>query len=177
MSSRSLFRFAGWAAILSVVFSFGMFAFVEGGRGGLFMVVSIIASFFSVVVFYTLYVLHRPQSAGLSLAMIMCGVLALILETIGTGPQTTLGIVTNVIYGVSFLLVGYLGFGNSQMPRWIAICAYVVGASCVAFGGLTALGQTDLAGAIEMVQFLSWIAWSVGILIRFSFSKTALATA
>ncbi len=177
MSHKSLFRFAGWSAILSVLFSFGMFALIESGRGGLFTIVSIIASLFSVVVFYALYVLHRPQAAGLSLAMLALAVLGLILENIGTGPATPLGEITNVIYGVAFLLAGYLGFGHAQMPRWIAICACVAGAACVALGVANALGLEPLAGAAEMLQFVAWIAWSVGILIRFSFSKTELATA
>lgn len=177
MSNRSLFRFAGWSAILSVAFSFAMFAFVGGGRGGMFMVVSIIASFFSAVVFYALYVFYRPQSAAVSLAMLVCGVLALVLENIGSGPETTLGVITNIIYGVSFLLIGYLGVGNSQMPRWLTICAFVVGASCILFGISNALGLSTLGGITQMLQFVSWIVWSVGILIRFAFSKAVPATA
>ena len=177
MSNRSLFRFAGWSAILSVVFSFAMFALVEGGRGGAFMAVSIIASFFSAVVFYALYVFHRPQNAALSLVMLVCGVLALVLENIGSGPATPLGVITNVIYGASFLLVSYLGLGNPQMPRWLAICAGVVGASCILFGLSNALGLSSLGGIIEMLQFVSWIAWSVGFLISFAFARPLPATA
>ncbi len=177
MSNNSLFKFAGWSAILSVVFSFAMFAFVDGGRGGMFMVVSIVASVFSAVVFYALYVLHRPQSAGLSMAMLALAVLGLILENIGTGPETPLGVVTNIIYGMAFILAGYLGFGNSQMPRWIALCAYVAGAGCIIFGIANAIGQASLANIGELVQFVGWVAWSVGILIRFSLSKTQLSAA
>ncbi len=177
MSNRSLFRFAGWSAILSVVFSFAMFAFVQGGRGGMFMAVSIIASFFSAVVFYALYVFHRPQSAALSLAMLVCGILALVLENVGSGPETTLGVITNIIYGASFLLVGYLGVGNSHMPRWLAICAFVVGASCILFGLANALRLSTLGSITEMLQFASWIVWSVGILISFAFAKALPATA
>lgn len=177
MSNRSLFRFAGWSAILSVVFSFAMFALVGGGRGGMFMVVSIIASFFSAVVFGALYVFHRPQSAAVSLAMLVCGILALVLENIGSGPETTLGVVTNIIYGTSFLLVGYLGLGSFQMPRWLALCAYVVGVSCILFGISNALRSSTLGSISEMLQFASWIVWSVGILIRFAFAKAVPATA
>ena len=69
MSHTSLFRFAGWSSILSILFSFGMFALISGGRGGAFMVVSIIASLFTLVVFYALFVFHRSQAATMSLAM------------------------------------------------------------------------------------------------------------
>ncbi|HNB52457.1 MAG TPA: hypothetical protein PK530_10960 [Anaerolineales bacterium] len=177
MSNKNLFNFAGWSAILSVVFSFAMFAFVGGGRGGMFMVVSIIASFFSAVVFYALYVLHRPQSSSLSMVMFGLAILGLVLENIGTGPNTPLGVVTNSIYGVAFILAGYLGFGSSQMPRWIAICAFAAGVGCIVLGMANAIGQASLANVGELLQFVAWIAWSVGILLRFSFSKAQLATA
>lgn len=164
MSNNNLFRFAGWSAILSIVFSFAMFAFIGGGRGGAFMAVSMVASFFTAAVLYGLYVFHRSQAATLSLAMLICAVVGLILENIGTGPATPLGMVTSIIYGATFLLVGYLGYGNPQMPRWLAILAYVVGGASLAVAVATALGQTALGeNVFAMIQFFAWIVWSVGI--------------
>ena len=177
MSNKNLFVFAGWSAILSVAFSMGMYAFDEGVRGGLFLAVSLVAYFFAAVVFYALYVFHRPQSALLSLIMMVCGIVGMVMEGIGSGPGTPLAVVSNALYAASFLLIGYLGFGNSQMPRWVAICAYAVGVSSLASAILTAVGQASLAETLGLVFLVAWIVWSVGILIKFSFSKTALATA
>lgn len=176
MSNKSLFRFAGWSAILSIVFSFAMFAFVSGGRGGMFMAVSIIAAIFTAAVLYGLYVFHRPQAATLSLAMLVIGVVGLILENIAQGPETTLGMITGIVYGVAFLLVGYLGYGAPRMPRWLAIMAYVIGIS----GLLAAVGTAIGLAAFEYMfylQFLTWIAWSIGIWRWFTSSKTVVATA
>jgi hypothetical protein len=177
MSNTNLYRFAGWSAILSILFSFGMFALIGGGRGGAFMVVSIIAALFTLVVFYALYVFHRSQAATLSLAMLVCGIVGLTLENIGAGPDTPLGMVTSVVYGATFLLIGYLGYGNAEMPRWLAISAYVVGFASLATAGASALGQVGVASAVPMLLFVAWIAWSIGIWRWFTSSKTVVATA
>lgn len=177
MSNTNLFRFAGWSAILSILFSFGMFALIGGGRGGAFMVVSIIAALFTFLALYGVYVFHRSQAATLSLAMLVCGAVGLILENLGMGPDTPMGMVTSAIYGTTFLLVGYLGYGNAQMPRWLAICAYVVGFASLATAGASALGQVSVASTVPMVLFLAWIAWSIGIWRFFTSSKTVTATA
>ncbi|MCC6297945.1 MAG: hypothetical protein IT314_01515 [Anaerolineales bacterium] len=176
MSNTNLFRFAGWSAILSILFSFGMFALLGDGRGGAFMVVSIIATLFSLVTLYGVCVFHRPQAPALSLAMLVCAVVGMILENLGSGPDTPMGMATNVIYGTTFLLVGYLGYGNAQMPRWLAISAYVVGFSSLVTAVASALGQISVTSAVPMVLFLAWIAWSIGIWRFFTASKTITAT-
>ena len=177
MSNTSLFRFAGWSAILSILFSFGMFALISGGRGGAFMVVSIIASLFTLVVLYALFVFHRSQAATLSLAMLVCGIVGMTLENIGAGPDTPLGMVTSVVYGATFLLIGYLGYSNAQMPHWLAISAYVVGIASLATAGASAVGQAGVTDIIPMVMFVAWIAWSIGIWRWFVSPATAIATA
>lgn len=175
MSNTNLFRFAGWSAILSILFSFAMFAFIGGGRGGMFLVANIIAFFFTAVVFYSLFIFHRPQSATLSLLILVIGILGLVLELIGSGPETPLGIITSVIYGSTYLLIGYLGYGNAQMPRWLAICGYVVGGALLVMAGAFALGQTVLANNVfSMLMFAAWIVWSVGIWRFFTSSKTVV---
>jgi hypothetical protein len=174
MSNTSLFRFSGWSAILSILFSFGMFALIGGGRGGAFMVVSIIAALFTLVVYYGLFVFHRPQAATLSLVMLVCGIVAMILENLGTGPDTPMGMVVNVIYGATFLLIGYLGYGNAQMPRWMAVCAYVVGVASLATVVASALGQVSVTSTVPMVLFVAWLAWSIGIWRFFTSSKTVV---
>lgn len=178
MSNANLYRLAGWSAILSILVSFGMFALIGGGRSVVFMVVSITAALFTLIALYGVYVFHRPQAPALSLAMLVCAAVGLTLENLGMGPDTPMGMVTNVIYGTTFLLVGYLGYGNAQMPRWLAISAYVVGFASLATAGASALGQVGVASAVPMVLFVAWIAWSVGIWLWFlRQAKTALATA
>lgn len=177
MSNTNLYRVAGWSAILSILFSFGMFVLIGGGRGGAFMVVSIIAGLFTIIALYGVYVFHRPQAPALSLAMLVCAAVGLILENLGMGPDTPMGMVTSVIYGTTFLLVGYLGYGNAQMPRWLAICAYVVGFASLATAVASALGQVSVASTVPLVLFVAWIAWSVGIWRFFTSSKSVAATA
>ena len=109
--------------------------------------------------------------------MLVCAAVGLILENLGMGPDTPMGMVTSVIYGTTFLLVGYLGYGNAQMPRSLAICAYVVGVASLATAGASALGQVGVPSAVPMLLFFAWIAWSVGIWRFFTSSKTVAATA
>lgn len=175
MSNTNLYRFAGWSAILSILTSFGMFALIGGGRGGAFMVVSIIAALFTLAALYGVYVFHRPQAPALSLAMLVFAIVGLTLENLGMGPDTPMGMVTSVIYGTTFLLVGYLGYGNAQMPRWLAVCAYVVGFASLATAVASALGQVGAASTVPMVLFVAWIAWSVGIWRFFTSSKSVVA--
>ncbi|MEW6086082.1 MAG: hypothetical protein AB1607_15930 [Chloroflexota bacterium] len=175
MSNTNLYRFAGWSAILSILTSFGMFALIGDGRGGAFMVVSIIAALFTLAALYGVYVFHRPQAPALSLAMLVFAIVGLTLENLGMGPDTPMGMVTSVIYGTTFLLVGYLGYGNAQMPRWLAVCAYVVGFASLATAVASALGQVGAASTVPMVLFVAWIAWSVGIWRFFTSSKSVVA--
>lgn len=179
MTNNNLFRFAGWSAILSIVLSFGMFGVIMatgGERNVAFIAVSVVAAVFTAVAPYALYVFHRPQSAMISLAMLVCVIVGLVLENFGTGPGTTLGMFTNVVYGAGFLLIGYLGFGTKQMPRWIAIFAYLVGFTALAAAGAVAIGQTALAeNVLSMLVFLAWIVWSVGLAILFLSRKLTTA--
>ena len=176
MSNNNLYRFAGWSAILSIVFSFAMFGLVGEGRNAVFIAVSIIASVFTAIVLYGLYVFHRSQSAVVSLVMLACGVIGLVLENLGTGPEGSLFVLTNGIYSVAFLLIGYLGFGNAIMPRWLAILAYVCGLATLGMAGAFALGQPDLGeNVFGMFQFLAWVVWSIGICRLFLSSKLAMA--
>ena len=165
MSNQNLFRYAGWSALLSVLFSLGLFGVLmatNGDRGMLFNGIFIIASLFSVIVFYGLYVFHRPQAAMPSLLMLIVGVVGLVLEGFGSGPGSPLTLLSQALGGVAYLLLGYLGFSNSQMPRGLAISAYAVGALGV-LAAVTGI-VSSLATVYQAVMglfLLAWIVWSV----------------
>jgi hypothetical protein len=96
---------------------------------------------------------------------------------VGTGPEGSLFVITNAIYGVAFLLLGYLGLGSAVMPRWLAILASVCGIATLGMAGAFALGQPDLGeNVFGSVQFLAWVVWSIGICRLFVSSKLTMAT-
>lgn len=173
MSQKNLFVIAGWSAVVSVLCSFGMYGLVGSGRGPLFQLVSMGTYITSAIVFLALYLFHKHQSGILSLAMMLAGIVGMVLEGIGTGPETPLAVVANSLYGLSFVLLGYLGFGSPQMPRWVAGCAYAVAVSSLATAFLTAVGQSTLSEIAGLVFLVAWIAWSAGILYRLSLAKMA----
>ena len=161
MSSRNLFQLGGWSALLSVIASLGMFALVGGGRGIAFTAVSILASVFAVVLFIALYVFHRPQSAPLGLLMLVAAVVGLILENIGSGPETIIGMISSAVYGVAFLLIGYLGYSNARMPRGVALLAYGVGILALVSAVANGTGLGSFAEAASMLLVLVWAIWSL----------------
>jgi hypothetical protein len=162
MSNNRLYRFAGWSALLSVILSLALFP-LESIGGWALMAASFVPLALGGVVFYALFVFHCPQAGTMSLVMLVSGLLGLILEFLGATPESTMGIVTHAIYGVAFLLVCYLAFGESRMPRWLAVCILIAGASVFVSAVLTALGLNSLAETTGMVYFIAWIVWSVGI--------------
>jgi len=58
--------------------------------------------------------------------------------------------------------VGYLAWGESRIPRWIAICVLLAGASVLASAILTPFAYS-LAETIGYIYFLAWIVWSVAM--------------
>lgn len=177
MSNTTLFRLTGWSALLSVVFSlalFGVLMATNGDRGVLFNVVFIVASLFSVIVFYGLYVFHRPQAAIPSLLMLIVGVAGLVLEGFGTGPGSPLTLLAQALGGVAYLLLGYLAYSNSQMPRGLAILAYAVGALGILAAVTGAVASlATIYQAVSGLFLLVWIAWSVWLWRWFLSSKLA----
>ena len=174
MSNSNLYRIAGWSAILSVLLTFGLFgAMATSGRGAAFVAISIVASVLGAIVFYALYLFHRAQSAMLSLAMLICGLIGLVLENIGAGPESPPTMIAIALYGVAFLILGYLGYSHTQMPHWVAILAYIVGLVSLIGTGANAALMPNIATPFLGIQILAWIAWSVGIAILFLSRKLA----
>lgn len=161
MSNRSVFQLGGWSALLSVIASLGMFALVGGGRGVAFTSVSIIAAILTALPLIALYVIHRPQSPALSLLMLVAAIVGLTLENLGSGPETALGVVSNVVYGVAFVLLGYLGVTNAQMPRGLALLASGVGVLALVSAVANGVGLGSVAAAVGMLMVLVWAVWSV----------------
>lgn len=162
MPNRNLYRLAGWSAIVFIALAFAMYAFT----GWMFVTLSILGALCLGVIFYTLFEFFRSQNARLALIMFVCTIVALILENIGfmleSGSETILAI-RFLLLGTAFLLFGYLGYGNAQTPRWLAICAYVVGVAGLAAGAAGLIGQTSLGEIASYVMFIPFIVWLIGI--------------
>ncbi|NOH04913.1 MAG: hypothetical protein HND47_24565 [Chloroflexi bacterium] len=157
MSNKILFRLAGWLAIV-------------------FIALSILGGVCLAVIFYALYVFHRLRAATLGLVMLACGIVSLIFENAAfmmkSGAETMLS-VRFVLLGIAFLLLGYLGYGNDQTPRWLAVSAYLVGVAGLAAGGAGLLGQASIALNASYLMFIPFLVWLVGM-SRW-FLKTAAA--
>ncbi len=170
MSNNNLFRYGGIAAIVSAVLyvlSIGMgFAGVTGILG---TVVYAISSLLLVVTLVALYVDLRAESAMLALlALILLGSLtiwSLFLDPTNISP--VFGPIT-VVYGIGFVIFGWLQRNSSRYPKGLGVLAIVTGVVAVIAGiALMAGASADIFGLFNLILTVPFIIWSVWLGMHF----------
>ena len=77
MSNNQLFRIAGWCALVTGVLMLAFHVFPGGAPAAVGTILTILVTLGLTIVFYALYVTHRAESAGLSLAGLILWLLTL----------------------------------------------------------------------------------------------------
>lgn len=171
MANNQLFRFAGWCAALAVVLSVLAFVPFAAATSGSTLVISTLTLLVLTVVFYALYVVHRAESAGLSLAGLVLWVLAGAVNFFSLLSQNdeSLYKAANLLFALPLLVFGLLAYRSSKMPRGVALLA-LVGGVAWAIAGFIPFGM-----ALSYLTTVIWLAWLVWLWRVFSSRKLASA--
>jgi hypothetical protein len=111
MSNNNVFRLAGWCALLAVLLMVSFFVvFSVAPTSGIGEILAVIGVFVLTPVFYALYIVHRPESAMLSLAGLILWIPAGILDiaSLLNPANTFLYAVDSVVFSLPFFIFGFL---------------------------------------------------------------------
>ena len=177
MSNNRLFRIAGWCAILAalIMVSFLVLSSIAP-TSAVGMILAIIGVLLMTWVFYALYVVHRPESAWLSLAGLVLWIPAAAIDiaSLANPANTLLYAVDSLIFALPFLIFGFLAYRSAKVPRGLGLIGLLTGlvwliTGAVSFTGSTTIGMVaGLGGFVLMLVWLVWL-WRV-------FSSGKLAT-
>ncbi|MEK6753710.1 MAG: hypothetical protein AABZ00_15750 [Chloroflexota bacterium] len=176
MSSNNLFRYGGIAAIVSAVLyvlSIGMgFAGITGILG---TVVYAISSLLLLVTLVALYVDLRAESAMLALlALILLGALTIWSLFLDPTNITPIFGPFTVVYGIGFVIFGWLQRSSSRYPKGLGVLAIVTGVVAVIAGiALMAGASADVFGLLNLILTVPFIIWSVWLGMHFLKGKAS----
>ncbi len=162
MPDAKLFRIAGWCALLSVlllvgaIFSFAIAEWVGVG----FEYASLLAL---LVVLYALYVVHRRDSAALSLVGLILLPVALVADAVSGANygNATLVNIWYLTFSLPFLVFGFVIFRSARMPRGVAVLALLVGFVYLVAGAGGFLQGADFADSVSALALLPMVVWLV----------------
>jgi hypothetical protein len=178
MSDNRLFRIAGWCAILAalIMVSFLVLSSIAP-TSAVGMILATIGVLLMTGVFYALYVVHCPESAGLSLAGLVLWILAAAVDiaSLANPDNTLLYAADSLLFALPFLIFGFLSYPSAKMPHALGLIALLTGvvwviAGAASFVGSTAVGMVASLGAFALM--LVWLVWLWRV-----FSSGRLATA
>jgi hypothetical protein len=123
------------------------------------VVVEIAVLLMLAVVFYALYVAHRPERPGLSLAGMVLGMLAVGLDLVSMANygNTSLGSLWYMTLGMAWMVFGFLALSASKLPRVLSVVILLVGVFFVISGGGGLLVGAEFADNVSLVPFLLMI--------------------
>jgi hypothetical protein len=175
MSSNKLFRSAGWLAFAGAVLLIVTIVclYIAHDLGDILLTI-----FFLLLIgiFYALYVAHRSESKGLSLAGLI-----LVFPAVGVAIAANLSdntFLSNLLYlliSLSFLIFGFLAFRSARMPRGLAVVTLLTGVTYLISGVAGLLGSQAIAGSVSTLSTLLVLVWLVW-LWRVFLSKKINAT-
>ncbi|MEW6029506.1 MAG: hypothetical protein ACOYZ8_10030 [Chloroflexota bacterium] len=179
MNKNSLFRLAGWSAILSAIATLAgavtlvIFFSVGDPYGKINDISSIVIAATGIVVLVALHKLHSTISKRLSFAAIIIGVIALltagVVQTIFVLgfirlEQTSSAPYAFSVFGVSIATYGCLAWFAKILPRGLAILGVTAGLGYALVGLGFVLGGpnhmlTYIGGALSVIAYPVWGFW------------------
>ena len=177
MSNTKLFRIAGWCALVAALSMLAavVFFMIAPTVGG---ILEILFLLLLIVIFYALYVAHRSESKGLSLAGLILLIAAILVDVVSMQNygNITLGNLWYLLFSLPFLIFGFLAFRSSRMPRGLAVLALLAGVTyfIAAVGGF--LGSQAIAENVSSISILFVLAWLVWLWRVFLSKKMAAAS-
>lgn len=148
MKNQSLFRYGGFAAILSAVLYVLSLGVSMSGGAGLGATFYILSSIFFLAVIIIEYLHLREQSNLLALL--------------------------GLIYGVGFILFGWLQLRSPERPKGLGYLAMVTGGLSLV-GGVTlfAGASFDVFGLFNLALSVPYVIWLVWLGVRYLKGATA----
>jgi hypothetical protein len=175
MSNNKLFQIAGWCALLVALLMVAGIVVPAGAPDIIGLVLTIAVLLGLTFVFYALYVAHRRDSAGLSLAGLVLWILAAGINLIAmfSTISTFLAYMDSLFWLLPFLIFGFLAYQSTGMPRGLAVAAFLAGISLLIatiagmMGGEAIVNGVSLIADIFMLVWLVWL-WRVFRSTKFS---------
>jgi hypothetical protein len=180
MSGATLFRFAGWSAILSAIGTILGFVAIIGFImvGGLFGVTSdvssIIISLTMFPILWALYQLHRSHAPAVSLGALVMGLIAMLIATILqvllvirvlSNSQTEIAVLSSYgVTGMALITFNYFAYVHDTLSRKLAIWGIVAGAGYFWTAVGYILGRqnhllTYVGGLLSVIAYPVWAIW------------------
>ena len=167
MNKNNLFRIAGWCALVTALLML-LIPFVSSVPTAIGMILNIVILLGITFVFYALYVAHRAESAGLSLAGLILWLLSLVLTLVGflTTISNSLSSLGSFLWALPFLVFGFLAWRSAGCPRLLAVLALLIGvlylilAVAGFMGSASFVNSGNFVGDILMLVWLVWL-WRV----------------
>jgi hypothetical protein len=164
MNKNNLFRFASWCALVTALLMVLIHVVPSGAPAIVGMIVGLAAMLGLTYVFYALYVAHRAESAGLSLAGLILWLLSLVLNLVSlvTSALNFLSNVGSLLWALPFLIFGYLAWRSARMPRGLAALTLLTGLVYVILavaGFMGSAGFVDTGNLVGDILMLVWLVW------------------
>jgi uncharacterized membrane protein len=171
MTSNVLRRVAGWSGIASAlvfILAFGLTASnAQNPTGSLGLILFAASNILSLPLLYGLFVLFRGQSLqAVNFVALIAGVVSNLAGIFGPTPDSDPLLFNSsfLLFCVSILCFGYLGYQNAKLPRAAAILALVIGILGVVNLILNFTSNMgDLLGLAVAGLDIVWSIW-VGVL-------------
>ena len=179
MPNKNLFRIAGWSALLIILINvLDMLIFPSGKATGAELVIEIVLMLVFTLVFYALYVAHRAESAGLSLAglILWFPAFGVNLAAMFNFNNTFLGTLGTLLMSLPFLIFGFLAYRSSRMPRGLAVVTLLAGVLYLITGVSELMRIASVAEFGGLVSAILMLVWAVWLCVVFVSKKFTAAT-
>jgi hypothetical protein len=178
MKNNQLFRIAGWC-ILVVALLMVVIHVVPSGAPSIIMLILSIAILLGLIFFfYMLYVVHRPESARLSLAGLVLGIIAVGLNLISLVSKLS-AFLMNIgllLWPLPFLVFGFLAWRSKRMPRGLALVGLLTGITFLIDGVAGLMGSDAVVNVVSLVGDIFALVWLVWLGIVFLSKKFTSAS-
>jgi hypothetical protein len=177
MKNNQLFRIAGGCALVVALLMLAIHVVPSGTASIIGMILSMGTMLGLTFVFYALYVAHRTESAGLSLAGLILWILSFGLNLIGffvTTVNNSLSAVGSLLWALPFLIFGYLAYRSARMPRGLAVLALVTGVVYLLLGVAGFMGSAGVINGGNLVGDILMLGWLVWLGVVFLSKKFAV---
>jgi len=178
MANKNLFRLAGWCALVAVLLLVAVFVTLSvAPTSPAGMILAIVGVLVLTPVFYALYVTHRAESAGLSLAgfVLWIPAAAVDLYSLANPANTFLYNLDCILFSLPFLIFGFLAYRSARMPNGLAVMGLLSGIFYLLTGVAGFIGSATLGMVASLGSFVFMVIWLVWLWRIFVSGKLATA--
>jgi hypothetical protein len=178
MKNNQLFRITGWCALAVALLMVVIHVVPSGAPSSVMLILSMIILLGLIFVFYMLYVVHRPESAGLSLAGLVLGIIAVGLNLISLVSKLSAFLMNMglLLWPLPFLVFGFLAYRSDRMPRGLAVVGLLTGISFLITWVAGLMGSDAVVNVVSLVADIFALVWLVWLGVVFLSKKFTAAS-